>query len=67
MVEAIEGNRAETMTMHPDWCNSFVTAHGLAGVTVVADAGMVSRGEPGAPSRTPAGASSSAGGMPEMP
>jgi len=41
MVEAFEGNRAETKTMLPT-ITSFRTAHQLTGVTVVADAGMVS-------------------------
>jgi hypothetical protein len=41
MVEAFEGNRAETKTMLPT-ITSFRTAHLLTGVTVVADAGMVS-------------------------
>ena len=43
MVSAFEGNRAETTTMLPV-LRSFMTAHGLADVTVVADAGMVSAG-----------------------
>jgi hypothetical protein len=41
MVEAFEGNRAETTTMLPT-IEAFMTAHQLADVTVVADAGMVS-------------------------
>ena len=41
MVDAFEGNRAETRTMIP-LIGSFVEAHGIAGVTVVADAGMMS-------------------------
>ena len=41
MVDAFEGNRAETRTMIP-LIRSFVEAHGIAGVTVVADAGMMS-------------------------
>jgi hypothetical protein len=41
MVDAFEGNRAETRTMIPI-IRSFVEAHGIAGVTVVADAGMMS-------------------------
>jgi hypothetical protein len=41
MVNAFEGNRAETTTMLPV-IRSFMSAHGLADVTVVADAGMVS-------------------------
>lgn len=41
MVDAFEGNRAETRTMIPIiW--GFVDAHGIAGVSVVADAGMMS-------------------------
>ena len=41
MVEAFEGNKAETKTMLPT-ITSFMAAHRLADVTVVADAGMVS-------------------------
>ena len=41
MVEAFEGNKAETKTMLPT-ITSFMAAHQLADVTVVADAGMVS-------------------------
>ena len=41
MVEAFEGNRAETQTMIPV-IESFMAAHQLGDVTVVADAGMVS-------------------------
>lgn len=41
MVKAFEGNRAETKTMLPT-IQAFMTAHRLAEVTVVADAGMVS-------------------------
>jgi hypothetical protein len=41
MVEAFEGNKAETLTMLPT-IRSFMHAHQLADVTVVADAGMVS-------------------------
>jgi len=41
MVDAFEGNRAETKTMIP-LIRGFVDAHGIAGVTVVADAGMMS-------------------------
>jgi len=41
MVEGFEGNRAETKTMLPV-IRAFVEAHGIAGVTVVADAGMLS-------------------------
>lgn len=43
MVTAFEGNRGETTTMLPV-LRAFMTAHGLADVTVVADAGMVSAG-----------------------
>jgi len=41
MVEALEGNRAETTTMLPT-IEAFMAAHNLAEVTVVADAGMIS-------------------------
>jgi hypothetical protein len=41
MVHAFEGNRAETTTMVPV-LQSFLDAHDLTDVTVVADAGMVS-------------------------
>ena len=40
-VEAFEGNRAETLTMVPT-IRSFMDAHRLADVTIVADAGMIS-------------------------
>ena len=43
MVNAFEGNKAETATMLPV-LRSFQAAHGITGVTVVADAGMLSRG-----------------------
>jgi len=41
MVEAFEGNKAETKTMLPT-IEAFMAAHDLNDVTVVADAGMVS-------------------------
>lgn len=41
MVQAFEGNRAETKTMLPV-LTSFMAAHALTDVTVVADAGMIS-------------------------
>jgi hypothetical protein len=41
MVQAFEGNRAETATMLPV-ISAFKTAHQLTDVTVVADAGMIS-------------------------
>jgi hypothetical protein len=41
MVEAFEGNKAETSTMLPV-IRSFMAAHRLTDVTIVADAGMVS-------------------------
>jgi Transposase DDE domain len=41
MVNAFEGNKAETTTMLPT-IRSFMAAHRLSDVTVVADAGMVS-------------------------
>jgi hypothetical protein len=41
MVEAFEGNTAETLTMLPT-IQAFMKAHQLADVTIVADAGMVS-------------------------
>lgn len=43
MVEAFEGNRAETKTMLPV-IEAFMRAHHLTDVVVVADAGMVSEG-----------------------
>jgi hypothetical protein len=43
MVNAFEGNKAETTTMVPT-IKAFQAAHRLADVTVVADAGMVSAG-----------------------
>nr|WP_141134793.1 IS1634 family transposase [Haloechinothrix alba] len=42
MVHAFEGNKAETATMLPT-IQAFMAAHRLADVTVVADAGMVSK------------------------
>ena len=41
MVEAFEGNRAQTSTMLPT-ITSFMAAHKLPDVTIVADAGMIS-------------------------
>jgi transposase len=41
MVEAFEGNRAETTTMLPT-IRAFMAAHHLRDVTIVADAGMIS-------------------------
>ena len=41
MIEGFEGNRAETKTMIP-LVQRFVAAHGIAGVTVIADACMMS-------------------------
>ena len=41
MIEAFEGNKAETLTMLPT-IKSFMKAHQLSDVTIVADAGMVS-------------------------
>lgn len=41
MIEAFEGNKAETKTMLPT-ITAFMTAHHLTDVTVVADAGMFS-------------------------
>ncbi len=42
MVNAFEGNKAETATMLPT-IEAFMAAHRLADVTIVADAGMVSK------------------------
>ena len=41
-VQAFEGNKAETATMLPV-INAFKAAHHLSDVTVVADAGMISK------------------------
>ena len=41
MVEAFEGNRAESTTMLPS-IRAFMPAHKLADVTIVVDAGMIS-------------------------
>lgn len=41
MVEAFEGNKSEKLTMIPT-ITTFMAAHGLTDVTVVADAGMIS-------------------------
>ncbi len=43
MLEAFEGNKAETKTMLPV-ITAFMTAHHIKDVTVVADAGMISAG-----------------------
>jgi hypothetical protein len=43
MVEAFEGNTAETTTMLPT-ITAFMAAHQLGDVTIVADAGMISEG-----------------------
>jgi transposase len=43
MVSAVEGNRAGTKTMLPV-IETFMAAHQLPDVTVVADAGMISEG-----------------------
>jgi hypothetical protein len=43
MVQAFEGNKAETTTMLPT-IDAFKAAHRLSDVTIVADAGMVSAG-----------------------
>ena len=43
MVEAFEGNTAETTTMLPT-IEAFMAAHQLSDVTIVADAGMISAG-----------------------
>lgn len=43
MVNAFEGNKAETTTMIPT-LQAFQKAHGITDITVVADAGMVSAG-----------------------
>ena len=66
MVEAFEGNKAETTTMLPTIA-AFMAAHQLADVTVVADAGMVSDGQPARRSRPPGCRSSSAPGSPTSP
>jgi hypothetical protein len=42
MVNAFEGNKAETTTMLPS-ITAFMAAHRLADVTIVADAGMISQ------------------------
>jgi transposase len=47
MVHAFEGNKAETTTI-VSAIRAFAAAHQLADVTVVADAGMVSAGNPAA-------------------
>jgi transposase len=65
MVEAFEGNKAETKTMLPV-IEAFKSAHDLAEVTVVADAGMISEATVKA-SRTPDCRSSSASGSPRSP
>jgi hypothetical protein len=46
MVEAFEGNAAETTTMLPT-IRAFMAAHQLADVTIVADAGMISEATKG--------------------
>ena len=61
MIDAFEGNRAETKTIIP-LVQRFVAAHGIAGVTVIADAGMLS--EANLADLEEPGASSSAGSCP---
>ena len=58
MVSAFEGNKAETTTMLRV-IEAFMAAHRLPDVTVVADAGMVYRGQPRRRPRTPGCRSSS--------
>ena len=41
MIDAFEGNRAESKTIIP-LVQRFVAAHGISGVTAIADAGMMS-------------------------
>jgi transposase len=65
MVNAFEGNRAETTTMLAS-LRSFMTAHRLQDVTIVADAGMVSASNQRR-SRPPDCRSSSAPGFPTSP
>jgi hypothetical protein len=62
MVEAFEGNKAEIKTLLPV-LKTFMTAHQLVEVTVVADAGMFSK-PTSTPSKTPSCRSSSAPGFP---
>ena len=64
MISAFEGNKAETQTMLPT-IRSFMAAHHLEDVIVVADAGMVSEAnrkdleaEPNISPLAPSGASS---------
>ena len=45
MISAFEGNKAETKTMLPV-IQAFMSAHRLPGVTVVAEAGMISEANP---------------------
>jgi hypothetical protein len=59
MVSAFEGNKAETKTMLPV-IESFMAAHDLPDVTVIADAGMVS--EANQNSSRPPGLKSVSGG-----
>ena len=65
MVEAFEGNKAETKTMLPV-ITAFMAAHQLPDVTVVADAGMISEAT-SRRSRTPGCPSSSAPASPTSP
>ena len=65
MVNAFEGNKAETTTMVPT-VQAFMAAHRLPDVTIVADAGMVSAAIR-RPSRTPGCRSSWAPGSPTFP
>ena len=65
MVNAFEGNKAETTTMLPTM-QAFMAAHRLADVTVVADAGMARR-RTRRRSRPPGCRSSSAPGSPTSP
>lgn len=66
MVNALEGNTAETTTMLP-MIQAFMNAHRLPDVTVVADAGMVSAANQKRRSRRPGCRSSSAPVSPHCP
>lgn len=66
MVNAFEGNKAETTTMLPT-IEAFMAAHRLKDVTVVADPGMISKAAIRRRSRLPGCRSSSACASPTSP
>src|SRR4051812_12647630 len=66
MVEAFEGNKAETLTMLPT-IRAFMAAHDLPDVTIVAHAGMNSPRPTRKQSRTPESRSFLGARIPDVP